>query len=490
MTTLSNLLFDKLQKFQGNTLGYTELKTIEGNTDIEIPDFLPGQSVSLQPEQTHITTQVGISAETQSDLLNNDQSATINVTYNGFTPEAQAAFEYAVDIWETWLISDVPIEITAAWVPLDISILASAGPSDFMLNFQNAPAANTWYPMALANRIAEIDLAPDTEDVITQFNSNVSNWYFGTDAQTPEDQYDFVSVVLHELGHGLGLSSLMEYDESAKTGTWGFAGLPSIYTRYVANGAGQSILNFENGSVNLGEQLTGENLFFTGRNAIDANNGLAPKLFAPSPWILGSSYTHLDEEAYGAGDVNSLMTPFIGLGEAIHEPGAIVFGMLADMGWTVTNSDTVPIPELIDLTGTGTDGDITLNFTLSREAAFDNLLQFYITDANGAIAGINPGEAGYEDAVRDNLLEMPQLFVENLTTKETIITLEGGFYYAPVLVIDGNVHNLATIDDAALGSSKIKREGDVWSFEDLLFNSDDDFNDLVLTFNAMEPATV
>ena len=145
-----------------------------------------------------------------------------------------------------------------------------------------------------------------------------------------------------------------------------------------------------------------------------------------------------------------------------------------------------PVAEILDLTGI--DGNVTANVTLDREAQFDNLLQFYITDANGAIAGINPGEAGYEDAVRDSLLEMPQLFVENLTTKETTITLEGGFYYAPVLVIDGNVHNLATIDDAALGSSKITREGDVWSFEDLLFNSDDDFNDLVFTINSVEVA--
>ena len=142
-----------------------------------------------------------------------------------------------------------------------------------------------------------------------------------------------------------------------------------------------------------------------------------------------------------------------------------------------------PVAEILDLTGI--DGNVMANVTLQREAAFDNLLQFYITDADGAVNGIKPGEAGYEDAVRMSLLDMPQLFVENLTTQDTAITLAGGAYYAPALIIDGNLHNLATIGDAALGMTMIKREGDVWFFEDW---TDADFNDLEFAINSVEVA--
>nr|WP_204142013.1 choice-of-anchor I family protein [Halomicronema sp. CCY15110] len=140
-----------------------------------------------------------------------------------------------------------------------------------------------------------------------------------------------------------------------------------------------------------------------------------------------------------------------------------------------------PVAEILDLTGI--DGNITANVSLMREAAFDNLLQFYVTDAQGAVDGINPGEAGYEDAVRQNLLSMPQLFVDNLASKNTSITLEGDFYYAPALIIDGDLHNLATIGDAAMGMTMIKREGNVWTFEDWI---DADFNDLEFAINSVD----
>lgn len=135
-----------------------------------------------------------------------------------------------------------------------------------------------------------------------------------------------------------------------------------------------------------------------------------------------------------------------------------------------------PLDELLDLTGF--DGEVTVNVTLEREAAFDNLLRFYQTDGLGTIAGILPGAAGYEDAVRQNLLASPTLSVADGATVEQAIALTGGTYYAPALLVQGNLADLVTIDDAALGSDRVQRDGNVWKFEDA---TDFDFNDLVLT---------
>ncbi len=146
--------------------------------------------------------------------------------------------------------------------------------------------------------------------------------------------------------------------------------------------------------------------------------------------------------------------------------------------------EPVAVAELIDLTGL--DGDVAVNATLTREAAFDNVLKFYETDALGRVGGLLPGEAGYEAAVAANLLDA-ELFVGNLQTTDANLILAGGTYYAPVLLIDGSVSNLATIEDAVLGSGRIQRQGDVWSFEDL---TDNDFNDLVVTLKSIEPVAV
>lgn len=58
-------------------------------------------------------------------------------------------------------------------------------------------------------------------------------------------------------------------------------------------------------------------------------------MYVPFPYEPGRSYSHLDEDTYPAGSGNSLMTPFIANGEAVHDPGPIVQGMMQDMGWTV-----------------------------------------------------------------------------------------------------------------------------------------------------------
>ena len=46
-------------------------------------------------------------------------TATFQVTYSGFTPQAQAAFQAALDIWATHIASAVPIKIQANWVVLE-----------------------------------------------------------------------------------------------------------------------------------------------------------------------------------------------------------------------------------------------------------------------------------------------------------------------------------------------------------------------------------
>ncbi|MGB3203107.1 MAG: DUF4394 domain-containing protein [Nodosilinea sp.] len=137
-----------------------------------------------------------------------------------------------------------------------------------------------------------------------------------------------------------------------------------------------------------------------------------------------------------------------------------------------------PLPELFDLTGF--DGNVAVNVIrrLSREAFFDNVLSFYETDALGQVDGLLPGDSGYEAAVAANLIDDITLFVGNNQSIDVSVSLPGGTFYAPALLINGNLQNLATVGDAALGQARIKREGNTWLFEDA---SDFDFNDLVVT---------
>lgn len=263
---------------------------------------------------------------------NGERAVVINVTYNNFPANAEAAFEYAVDIWASNLTSSVPIQINATWASLSGGTLGFAGADAYFRNFSGAPQFNTFYPVALANKLHGSDLDPGDSDISCTFNSNF-NWYFGTDGNTPGGQYDFVSVVLHELGHGLGC--IGSGSVSGGLGYWGLAGDPIIYDEFMEEVGGTDITNYSSGTSTLADVLTGNQLYWNGTNGMDANSGTRPRMYAPSTWNGGSSYSHLNEGTYPSGNANSLMTPFLGSAEAIHDPGPIMYGMFTDMGWDV-----------------------------------------------------------------------------------------------------------------------------------------------------------
>ncbi len=266
----------------------------------------------------------------------NPPTATIDVNYYGFSEEAKNAFEYAVTIWEGWIKSDVAIEVDAYWQDLSqygSGVLGAASPYSFKRNFTGATQENTYYAMPLANHLAGEDLNGDRAEIEAWFNSDFSKWDFGTDGKPSTGKYDFTTVVLHELGHGFGLTDFIDYNNGK--GSYG----NTIFESFIVNSDNQSLNTFENNSKELGKQLTSNNLFFSGANTTEANGGEQIKLYAPGKWEYGSSIAHFDEKTYTKGDA-ALMTPYFKGGEAIHNPGAITLGVLEDLGWDINKVDT------------------------------------------------------------------------------------------------------------------------------------------------------
>lgn len=256
------------------------------------------------------------------------KTANIEVDYNGFSEEAQAAFQAAVDIWETFITSPVTINVRATWAPLGAGVLGQAGTTQIFANFEGAQKLNVWYPIALAEKIQGKDLnAPGEPDISATFSSS-TNWNYVMGA-TAGTKYDLVTVVMHEIGHGLGFFG--SFRDASGSGSVGLSGLPVVYDAAVENGDINNLIQtYGLNSAQLSTQLKSNNLFARINKPVP--NDVAA-IYAPATFSQGSSISHLDESSYPAGTENALMSPQVGMGEQNYNPGPLAMSIFSDMGW-------------------------------------------------------------------------------------------------------------------------------------------------------------
>lgn len=221
--------------------------------------------------------------------------------------QRRAALEYAVNLWANELDGDVSITIDIAFDPLgggaESAVLGQSGPNQVFGNFANAPASDTWFVVAEASVLAGQDLSPGEAHFSAVYNSDVdgdtvlgtTHWYYGTDGAAGSD-IDFVTVILHELAHGLGFLDLIDSD----TGSF-FYDYPDIFSAQLTQPGVGDLVGMDDAGRKAA--VVSDNLYWKGA-AVVAEVGGQRKMYAPTTYQPGSSVSH-----WNPGTPSLLMEP-------------------------------------------------------------------------------------------------------------------------------------------------------------------------------------
>jgi hypothetical protein len=210
-------------------------------------------------------------------------------------------FNQAASIWGAALNSSVTINVYARWLALTCTstsaVLGSCGVPEMFHDFSNAPFTATQYQPSLANRLSMTDLNPADNDMNAQFNVNLGNagcldgsgWYYGYDGNEGA-LIDFLAVLLHEMGHGLGFATWT----SGSSGAW-WSGMPCAYDHFLLDETTGLLWSdpTETNTQRQASALTGVGLTWTGTNADAygvANMDDAPQLVVSGDGAANGSY--------------------------------------------------------------------------------------------------------------------------------------------------------------------------------------------------------
>lgn len=261
----------------------------------------------------------------------------ITVSYDPGNPapgSVQTIINAAVARWDSAIatVGGGPIVVKVSWQSFgNPSLLGYAGPEAL---FQGGGLpTNDLYPAALTNTLTNSDAnGPSRPEVVVALNADLltnNRWYLGSTGTPPAGQIDLYSVVLHEVGHGLGFLGSAELHNGQSTPSlWS---TPYIYDRMTKYGSTPM--------TSVGDQATA---LRSGNVWAQVSDSLSFELYAPSTWLSGSSFSHFDEASYPAGSAGALMTPMLGSSETARILDSPTLGLMARIGWPLTVAATTP----------------------------------------------------------------------------------------------------------------------------------------------------
>lgn len=333
------------------------VEAADPSVDTQDPDLIEAMEAVHEEFDPGTVVAAGPAGSGPSAALTIDGSTAavgggITLNYDGtYTAPSnvQTVVAAAANTWNQALATSPsgPIEVAVIWRNLGSpSLLGSAGPTA-LFSHPSLPNPSTFYPVALANTLLNTDLNGATPELTVNLNST-ANWYIGTSGSPGSGQIDLYSVILHELGHGLGFLGSASVNNAPPNPA---LGSPSFVYDNLVTYNGSPLLS----TGNPNSLLKSDSLY------IDLSQSFEAKIYAPSTWAEGSSFSHFDETSYPSGWPGALMTPSLSSQEIERTLDGPTLGVMAGMGWPM---DAKAITPSITSTST-TSSSVTVNWGLN-----------------------------------------------------------------------------------------------------------------------------
>ena len=264
------------------------------------------------------------------------------------------AIERAVESYNAVLsASDFPVEVEVAW--RDVShvtdgLLAYAGPSALYLDFEvraDGSQERHLVTSAAKNQSLGGDYNPTSPEVLVVVNSNpavADRFYLGSG--TPgSDEVSLETVIVHEIGHGLGLlSNLRDYDKDGVVDySYGHGSIDTI----LEFGDGTPLLDSAEGFAP--SDLGGKPVFAR------ISESQRMQMSNPSPWATGVNLAHVGStDAAGSG---SIFKPFIWPGRR-YVVDSHAASLLESMGW----ESRLPVSPARTVSATASSGSVSVQW--------------------------------------------------------------------------------------------------------------------------------
>ena len=207
--------------------------------------------------------------------------------------EARQTFAFALKKWaDTFPCKDIRLRVLFNWQHLGGTRTLAAAVSPFSVLRRNTPGSrlrsDAAYTPTMAAAVGGTDFVPDRPHIEITFNSK-QPWHFFTDSPATRHYYDFATVAIHEVCHGLFFTgALIAKPEREVAEFLSEDAFPGRFDQFIQMRNGVGIAR----SCNQHERyqaLTRRGLMF--RTTTKDSTFM---LFAPSDYRRGSSTYHLD----------------------------------------------------------------------------------------------------------------------------------------------------------------------------------------------------